>query len=192
VSRKCQLFAAGFVEITMPRLTSFVAIPANINAGLEGTSNAIMLKSLGSPRRSFGRDCLPVTLPALKKRILSRNIGPFSITGLDLAVASLQAVMTDIQREKPSVYKVLGSAGMLCARLVRGSSSSISNHSWGTAIDLTLGRVLDPRGDGKVQYGLTLIAPIFNRHGWYWGAGFPVEDGMHFEVSRQLLASWDT
>ena len=50
--------------------------------------------------------------------------------------------------------------------------------------------MLDARGDNKVQFGLTLIAPIFNRHNWYWGAGFPTEDGMHFEVSLQLLRQW--
>ena len=81
----------------------------------------------------------------------------------------------------------LGTAGMLCCRLVRGSATAISNHSWGTAIDLTLDGVLDVYGDDKVQYGLTLIAPIFNRHGWYWGAAFRTEDGMHFEGSKALV-----
>jgi len=75
----------------------------------------------------------------------------------------------------------------LCCRYVRGSTSSISNHSWGTAIDLTLNNVLDKRGDGMVQYGLTVIAPIFNEHRWYWGAAFKTEDAMHFEVGRALL-----
>ena len=79
---------------------------------------------------------------------------------------------------------------MLCCRLVRGSASAISNHSWGTAIDLTLNGVLDAYGDDKVQHGLTLIAPIFNRHGWYWGAVFRKEDGMHFEASRDLIDRW--
>ena len=79
---------------------------------------------------------------------------------------------------------------MLCCRLMRGSANAISNHSWGTAIDLTLDGVLDQRGDDKVQFGLTLIAPIFNRHGWYWGAGFPTEDGMHFEGSAAKIGEW--
>jgi hypothetical protein len=98
--------------------------------------------------------------------------------------------MIDIKAEQPDVHAALGTAGMLCCRLVRGSTSSVSNHSWGTAVDLKIGGVLDPRGDNKVQFGLTLIAPIFNRHKWYWGAGFPTEDGMHFEISQQLLKKW--
>jgi hypothetical protein len=98
-------------------------------------------------------------------------------------------VVADIQQTQPEVFAVLGTAGMLCARLVRGSASSISNHSWGTAIDLTLNGILDERGDDArtTQRGLALIAPIFNRHGWYWGAGFPVEDSMHFELSDQKI-----
>jgi hypothetical protein len=79
---------------------------------------------------------------------------------------------------------------MLCCRLVRGSATSISNHSWGTAIDLTLNGVLDVQGDDKVQYGLTLIAPLFNRHGWFWGAAFGVEDAMHFEAGKGLVSQW--
>ena len=73
---------------------------------------------------------------------------------------------------------------------MRGSTTSISNHPWGTAIDLTLNGVLDAYGDSHVQYGLTLIAPIFNRHGWYWGAAFGKEDGMHFEGGRALVSRW--
>jgi hypothetical protein len=92
--------------------------------------------------------------------------------------------------EQPQIYSALGTMGMLCARLVRGSQHAISNHSWGTAIDLTLNGILDRRGDGKVQVGLTAIAPIFNRHGWFWGAAFATEDAMHFEVGDQLIRKW--
>jgi len=41
-----------------------------------------------------------------------------------------------------------------------------------------------------VQHGLTLIAPIFQRHGWCWGAAFRKEDGMHFEGSKTLIDQW--
>jgi hypothetical protein len=79
---------------------------------------------------------------------------------------------------------------MECARLVRGSQHSISNHSWGTAIDLTLNGILDRRGDDRVQQGLVDIAPIFNQHGWFWGAGFGTEDAMHFEIGDELIRRW--
>jgi hypothetical protein len=98
--------------------------------------------------------------------------------------------MTDIRVQQPDVYRILGTMGMLSCRYRRGSSSSISNHAWGTAVDLTLNKILDPWGDNKVQYGLTMIAPIFNRHGWYWGASFAKEDGMHFEGGRAVVSQW--
>jgi hypothetical protein len=105
-------------------------------------------------------------------------------------VAALRSIVGDIATYEPEVYAALGTAGMLCARLVRGSAHSISNHSWGTAVDLTLNGTLDQRGDDKVQRGLVHIAPVFNDHGWFWGAGFGAEDGMHFEASDELIRRW--
>ena len=79
---------------------------------------------------------------------------------------------------------------MLCARYVRGSTRNISNHSWGTAIDLTIAGILDPRGDNQIQFGLHLISGAFNSNGWYWGAGFTTEDAQHFEAGSALVQSW--
>lgn len=158
-----------------------------LNSGLSPVSNSYMIQKLGNPRDSFSSNCQPVTNEKLKKKIKTGSVGPFRVTGLAAAVDSLAKIMTDIAKKQPEVYAVLGSAGMMCCRYVRGSTRSISNHSWGTAIDLTLNRVLDKRGDGMVQYGLTVIAPIFNEHGWYWGAAYKTEDAMHFEVGRALL-----
>lgn len=174
----------------MPGLTDLVAVPSNINPGLDGTKNSHMLSLLGNPRGSYDQECRPVTNNALKQRMKTASVGPFRVTGFDHAVDSLKAVMADIKTEQRNVHDALSTAGMLCCRFVRGSTSAISNHSWGTAVDLKINDVLDRRGNNKVQFGLTLIAPIFNRHKWYWGAGFPTEDGMHFEVSLQLLREW--
>jgi hypothetical protein len=179
------------MEVHMPGLKDRVPVPGGVNQGLNGTRNVFMLSLLGNPRPNYTADCQPITNASLKARIVSSiNVGPFKVTGFDLAVDSLKKVMIDIKAEQPNVHAALGTAGMLCCRLVRGSTSAVSNHSWGTAIDLKIDGVLDPRGDNKVQFGLTLIAPIFNRHKWYWGATFPTEDGMHFEISQQLLKKW--
>jgi hypothetical protein len=179
------------MEAHMPALKDLVRVPSGVNEGLNGTGNALMLSLLGNPRANYTADCQPVTNARLKARMVSGiNVGPFKVTGFDLAVESLKNVMGDIKREQPAVHAALGTAGMLCCRLVRGSKSAVSNHAWGTAVDLKISGVLDPRGDNKVQFGLTLIAPIFNRHKWFWGASFPTEDGMHFEISQQLLKKW--
>lgn len=164
----------------------------SINIGLTAVGNSFMLASFGEPLvgGGYNASCQPPTHPKLRRNIVTDSVGPFRATGLVPAILSLKTVMDDIRAEQPAVYAALGSAGMLCCRLVRGSTTSISNHSWGTAIDLTLDGVLDAYGDDKVQYGLTLIAPIFNRHGWYWGAAFGKEDGMHFEGGRALVTEW--
>lgn len=170
-------------------ITDLIPIPENINPGLNAARQITMKSLLGNPRGSFSRDCLPVTNPILKRLIKTDDVGPFRITGLAPAVDSLKEVFAEVRQEAPEVFAGLGNAGMLCARLVRGSAVSISNHSWGTAIDLTLNGVLDQRGDKNrtTQQGLARIAPIFNRHKFYWGAGFPIEDSMHFELSDQRI-----
>lgn len=171
-------------------LTDLIPIPAGINRGVRSARQATMLQLLGSPRHAYGRECQPVTNSILKPHIVTRSVGPFRTTGFDKAIDSLTQVMTDIRAARPDIHDALASAGMLCARFVRGSNVSISNHSWGTAVDLTLDGNLDRRGDGLCQRGLAEIAPIFNRHGWFWGAGFRTEDAMHFEVADDTIRSW--
>lgn len=171
-------------------LTTLVPIPALTNAGVSSAKQSTMLGLLGNPRRDYTSECQSIAHPALKSLVVFRDLGAFKVRGLKPAVDSLEEVLAGIRVEQPQVYAALGTAGMLCARLVRGSAHAISNHSWGTAIDLTLDGVLDRRGDGKVQLGLTAIAPIFNRHGWFWGAAFATEDAMHFEVGDQLIRKW--
>lgn len=34
------------------------------------------------------------------------------------------------------------------------------------------------------------LAPFFNSHGWFWGAGFGTEDGMHFEAGDAKIRAW--
>ena len=160
------------------------------NVGLTSASNATMQARFGAPRAAYSQNCEPVTNTTLSARMVTRSVGPFRVTGLDSAVASLSTIMSSISLSQRLVYRVLGTAGMHCARYVRGSTSSISNHSWGTAIDLTLGGFLDPRGDTRIQFGLHLIAGIFNANGWFWGAGFTTEDAQHFEAGSALVQTW--
>jgi len=175
-----------------PCLTDFVsrASLGSLNVDVRPVSNQLMLSLFGAPRDSYGSDCQSVTNAELSRNMTVSTVGPLRVQGLRPAIDSLRRVLVDVQKEQPSVYAALGTAGMLCCRLQRGSATAISNHSWGTAIDLKIDGELDARGDKKIQYGLTLIAPIFNRHGWYWGAGFHTEDAMHFEGGRTLVQAW--
>ena len=178
-------------------LTAEVPVPKGVNAGLSCPNSKILRTRLGEPSSSYTQQCQPPTNRTLKDAIVGANVGPFTVYGLGKAVDSLKTVMKDIKSERPAVYSALGTAGMLCCRLQRPAKGqdpstvkAISSHSWGTAIDLTINKRLDVRGNGTAMYGMTLIAPIFNRHGWFWGATFRTEDAMHFEISVQTLSTW--
>jgi hypothetical protein len=171
-------------------ITDHVQIPSALNPGVSSAKRRTMLSLLGNPRGSYSQECRPVTNPVLRDLMVLDSVGPFRVTGLLPAVESLKAVMADVEQQESEVYHGLGSAGMLCVRLIRGSTTGISNHSWGTAVDLKLNGILDVRGDDRVMIGLAKIAPIFNRHGWYWGAEFRTEDAMHFEVSDERIREW--
>ena len=170
-------------------LTNRVPVPSGINRGATFLRQRTSLELLGVPCRK-GSSCQHVNNPNLSAALVTASVGPFRVTGHELAMESLTDIMKDVQTREPEVHDALGTAGMLCCRLVRGSHSSFSNHSWGMAVDLKIDGELDRVDDDLVQLGLTRIAPIFNEHKWFWGAGFSREDSMHFEVSEQLLRQW--
>ena len=173
-------------------ITDPTSIPQGINQGVSSAKQTTMLSAIGNPRGDYDDTCQEVTHPRMRDLISTKDVGPFRARGLAPALDALTTIFAEIKRDQSEVYAGLGTAGMLCARFVRGSTSAISNHSWGTAIDVTLDGVLDRRGDDRVQVGLARIAPIFNRHGWFWGAGFRIEDAMHFEASDELIRRWHT
>jgi len=78
--------------------------------------------------------------------------------------------------------------GSFVPRYVRGSSSTLSNHAWGSAFDINA--ALNPRGALPVLRGrkgsVRELVPYANDHGFYWGGHFSRRDGMHFEVARVL------
>jgi hypothetical protein len=150
-----------------------------------------MLTLLGDPRGAYDKECRDPTNSRIAGLMKRADVGlPTQVRGLAPAVDALSRIVEDIKREKPDIHGLLGHMGMLCCRLVRGSSTAISNHSWGAAIDLTIGGKLDKRGDERTQKGLLEIYQIFNRHEFFWGASFTTEDSMHFEVSEQLMRRW--
>lgn len=76
------------------------------------------------------------------------------------------------------------------ARYIRGSTKSLSNHSYGTAFDINykwnmLGHVPALVGkDGSVRK----LVEIAVEHGFFWGGWFPPSryDGMHFELYKLI------
>ncbi len=50
---------------------------------------------------------------------------------------------------------------------------------------------IEPMGPSLPYLGLSLIAPISNWHGWYWGGGYTHrKDCMHFKCSETLVQSF--
>lgn len=86
--------------------------------------------------------------------------------------------------------RVLTWNGSFVPRFVRGSHTTLSNHSWATAFDLNarwnrLGH--HPAPADQVGSVLELV-PIANELGWFWGGHFKGRaDGMHFEATKRAV-----
>lgn len=178
--------------------TRLVAIPARANVSrkyglLHALKQATVLQTFGHPRvkRDYTQSCQAVDNPGLASAIKTQDVGPFRATGHHLVLDVLREGFARVKTLQPDLWGQLGNAGMLCCRLVRGTTiGSISNHSWGFAIDLTIAGKLDTYGDGKTQYGMALVAEAMNDLGLFWGAHFGKEDSMHLEASEQLFREW--
>ena len=173
-----------------------VRIPDGINEGLSSPKNSTMLQILGMPRDHVDNKCrMPTNLP-LAELIVTKNVGPFRVTGRKPAVKSLKKIFKKVEKDHPELYSQLGTAGMTCVRYIR-NSNRLSNHSWGCAIDVKIGAVLDgiqypgAGEDGVTLAGLVTLSEYFHKEGWYWGVGFSsFEDGMHFEIADETLRQW--
>jgi hypothetical protein len=169
---------------------AIVPIPpgSTFNQNLSSASEATMLRIFGVPGAKT-KDCSPAT-GAFKSRVVSRvDVGPFKVSGLDVAVHSLKAVFNEAEEQIPNVIAAVKSDGMLCVRHKRMNSDSFSNHSWGTAIDLFFGSAAVPQGKPLTHRGCLQLAPFFNKEGWMWGAGFTGKsvDSMHFELAEETI-----
>lgn len=173
----------------MPTLSDIIAIPpkADMNTGLSPVNESTMLSVFGRPG-ALTKDCSEPT-GAFAARVVTRNVGPFRVTGLDQAVASLERVFTEVRAERPDVVAAVKTEGMLCVRHRRKNPARFSNHSWGCAIDLFFGSKEVDQGDPHAQLGMLALFPAFNRHGWYWGAEFSGDsvDSMHFELAEESV-----
>jgi hypothetical protein len=153
-------------------------------------SSSSQVEVFGMPREGLSDDCEPMTNETLKAMLVTEDVGPIRVSMLRPAVDSLRVVFERIKATDEDLYNRINTAGALCVRRIRGSQTSVSSHSFGTAVDLNIDGVLDTLGDGKTQLGLTILADFFQAEGWFWGASFSREDSMHFEVSKEKIAQW--
>jgi hypothetical protein len=147
-----------------------------------------MLQKFGKPG-NLTSECSGLT-GSIKQRVRSNfDVGPFKVTGLDFAVESLSQIFADVQNKDRTLFEQVKTDGMLCVRARRHNPAHFSNHSWGTAIDIFFGNSFVDQGVHLTHRGNLALAPFFNQHGWYWGAGFSGDsvDSMHFELAEETI-----
>lgn len=191
----------------MPDYCQRVPAPSSdsINTHCAEVKPSTMSRVLGELGSPLSAECQNDKASDKVKQLLeTRNIGPFRVTGIKPFLDVLQRVFERVKRDEPALYEALGTVGVLCVRRVRKRKSP-SNHSWGTAIDISIlnpvtgKHELDlPLGNGKVQSGCLELYKHFKADAmetgdWvFWGAGFKREDGMHFEASHELIVKWQS
>ena len=167
-----------------------------INVGLTSPSESTMISLLGRPNGVNSTKCAnEKASDAVKRLVVLESVGPFRVTGIKPAVDSLRKIFAEAKQQEPTIWSALGSEGMLCVRFRKPTSGApstkLSNHSWGTALDVKVDGEADSTRDRKVQRGIAILIPIFNKEGWFAGAGFSTaEDDMHFEVATETLNTW--
>lgn len=166
--------------------------PDCYNSGLVVPSPAYMEITMGWPRPTgqMGIDCRPVTDPHLKSKMVTQDLGPFKTTGHRLFLAVLADAFAELKGDHPDLHDLLGTAGCLCCRFIRGTHVP-SNHSWGCAIDLTVGGELVPLGATYTLEGLHTLYGYLHKRKVYSGMGYRHrKDSMHFEASEGLVEDW--
>lgn len=130
-----------------------------------------------------GRNIVQVKVPQLIGLVGSPASGvvPFHKAAAPQLVSMFQA-----WEDAGLIGRVKSFAGTWAPRFIRGSRTSLSNHAWGTAIDLNAG--WNPLGARPALVGQTgctrELVEIAVEHGFYWGGWFSRQDGMHFEVCK--------
>lgn len=160
----------------------------NMNVGLSAASESTMLSVLGIPGK-LSDDCSAPSGEVQKRMLMGEDVGPFEVDGLDYAVRTLEQLFGEVKQKMPDLYNEVKTAGLLCVRHRRTNPARFSNHSWGTAIDIYFGSGVYPQGMPKTHRGNLLLAPFFNKYGWYWGAEFSGDsvDSMHFELAEETI-----
>jgi len=171
-------------------LSDEIPIPPKdqMNNNLSAARQSVMLAVLGKPGE-LTKDCSKPTGEFIKRIKKSFDVGPFKVDGLDYAVETLRQIFAEVQIDLPNVYKEVKNAGVLCVRHRRNNPTLFSNHSWGASIDIYFGNKVVDQGKKLTHRGNFLLAPYFQKYGWYWGAEFSGDsvDSMHFELAEETI-----
>jgi hypothetical protein len=124
-----------------------------------------------------------VPIPQFKKTALGQR-APSAIPFHKLAAKQLQGLWKDWEAAG-LLDRILSYGGSFEPRFVRGSMTTLSNHSFGSAFDINV--AWNERGHRPALVGekgsVRELVPIAHKWGFYWGGHFSTPDGMHFEVA---------
>lgn len=164
--------AVGLIVMLIPRKTS----PLSYISTLTRDTWYGPIRFIPAPTDS-NPEAIIITNDFAKRVVRRYYPGLGNIYIHEEAADSLGKIMAEIER-KGWLSKIKKFNGSYVPRFVRGSQSNLSSHTYATSIDINaednpVGS--PPSADQK------LLAPIFEKHGWYWGIHFPKTDPMHFE-----------
>lgn len=103
------------------------------------------------------------------------------------AADQLRGFFSEIEKRK-MIDLLLTYGGSYNPRLIRGSKTALSNHSFGTAFDLNMqwnSLNVEPIALGE-KGSVRELVPLAHEFGFYWGGHFSRKDGMHFEIAKLL------
>lgn len=148
--------------------------------------------------RFEAKNIIKILVPQLQGVLDGRTENPTDVFNgqvrfFQKAQAQLLAAFAEIEAQGLQ-DRLLSFAGSFNARLIRkrggGAVHTPSNHAFGTAFDIN--SEFNPQGSKPLAVGhrgsVRELVPIFERHGFKWGGGFPTPDGMHFEVAALIEA----
>ena len=112
--------------------------------------------------------------------------GPLVMQFHRLGAEQLKAMWLEWEKQG-LLDRVLSFDGAFVPRFIRGSTSSLSNHAFGTAFDINAAQnplKAEPALVGE-RGSVRELVEIANRFGFYWGGHFKSRpDGMHFEIAQ--------
>ncbi|HYF34959.1 MAG TPA: M15 family metallopeptidase, partial [Prosthecobacter sp.] len=119
---------------------------------------------------------------------LTQVPGNFSRMRLNKRVVKQTLALWEAWEKAGLLPLILSYEGAFVARLIRDSTTSLSNHAYGSAFDINYH--WNKLGDVPAKAGTTgsvrELVPLAHQHGFFWGGNFSRGDGMHFEVCKVL------
>lgn len=116
------------------------------------------------------------------------SVAEYGMSFHRLAASQLQGMWGDWERYG-LLNRIKTFEGSFSPRYVRGSSTNLSNHCFGTAFDINY--EWNTLGAEPAQFGergtVRELVPLSIKWGFYWGGFYHGrKDGMHFEVAKVM------